>query len=218
MSARPVAVESEPAARRARRGPLTRTQILDAALRLFSVKGFARTSVRDIAQAAGITDAAIYYHFDSKRELFEALIEERGFTAAIEGLERAEVTVGPEEAIPGIAQRALELMYANRDLMTVLLVEALAGDAVAADEYRMLAERWEKAQARILRVYAKQGAIRITDIDELAHQLAITVIGVFADYMVSSSDQPADGSVPPALSAHVRAAMCHIIRGITAKG
>jgi AcrR family transcriptional regulator len=92
-----------PRARKLRRGPLTRKQILDASLRLFSEKGFAGTSVRDIAQAAGITDAAIYYHFASKRDLFEALIEERGFGAALESLERAEITVGPREAIPQIA-------------------------------------------------------------------------------------------------------------------
>ena len=72
-------------ARKLRRGPLTRKQILDASLKLFSERGFARTSVRDIGQAAGITDAAIYYHFASKRDLFEALIEERGFTAALVG-------------------------------------------------------------------------------------------------------------------------------------
>ncbi len=55
--------------RRTRRGPRTRKQILDASLRLFSERGFARTTVRDIARAAGITDAAIFYHFQSKRDL-----------------------------------------------------------------------------------------------------------------------------------------------------
>ena len=40
-----------PRARKLRQGPVTREQILDASLRLFSEKGFARTSVRDIAQA-----------------------------------------------------------------------------------------------------------------------------------------------------------------------
>jgi hypothetical protein len=47
--------------RQTRRGPHTRKQILDASLHLFSERGFTRTTVRDIATAAGITDAAIYY-------------------------------------------------------------------------------------------------------------------------------------------------------------
>ncbi len=202
--------------RKLRRGPLTRKQILDAALRLFSEKGFARTSVRDIAQVAGITDAAIYYHFASKRDLFEALIEERGFTAALEGLERAEVNVGPEEAIPLIATNALQLMYANRDLMKVLMVEAIAEDPVAAEEYGILVDRWEKAEARILRVYAGQGVLRTELVEELAKQLVVTVIGAFADHLMSPAPPAAaDGAPPPALLRQVQAAMQHIVQGIT---
>src|SRR5512132_1210412 len=76
--------------KRTRRGPYTRKQILDASLRLFSERGFARTTVRDIAREAGITDAAIYYHFESKRDLLEALVDERGFLTSLQNLERVE--------------------------------------------------------------------------------------------------------------------------------
>jgi AcrR family transcriptional regulator len=212
-----IAPKIEPAARprKLRRGPLTRTQILDASLRLFSEKGFARTSVRDIAQAAGITDAAIYYHFASKRDLFEALIDERGFTAALEGLERAEITVGPREAITGIAIGALEFIYGNRDLMKVLMLEAMAEDPVAAEEYRILFERWARAEARILRHYAEHGQLRTEAIDELATQLVLTVLGVFADYLMKPAAGPAPDTPPADLMRHVEVAMQHIVQGIT---
>jgi AcrR family transcriptional regulator len=207
-------------ARKLRRGPLTRKQILDAALTLFSERGTARSSVRDIAQIAGITDAAIYYHFPSKRELFEALIEERGFTAALQNLETADITdaagVAPADAIQRIAQGALELMYANRGFMKVLMVEAMAEDPVAAEEYRILVERWEKAEARILKIYAAQGILRTQEVDELAKQLVVTVIGVFADYLMSPvTATPIDPEPPPELMRHVRIAMQHLMQGIT---
>jgi AcrR family transcriptional regulator len=198
-----------------RRGPLTRTQILDASLRLFSEKGFARTSVRDIAQAAGITDAAIYYHFASKRDLFEALIEERGFTEALENLERAEITVGPREAITGIALGAMEFIYSNRDVMKVLMLEAMAQDPVAAEEYRILADRWQRAEARILRHYAGHGQLRTEAIDELATQLVITVLGVFADHLMKPTAATVSDVPPPELMRHLEAAMEHIVQGIT---
>ena len=204
--------------RKLRHGPVTREQILDASLRLFSEKGFARTSVRDIAQAAGITDAAIYYHFASKRDLFEALIEERGFTAALEGLERAEVTIPPQEAIPGIAINALQFIYNNRDLMKVLMLEAMADDPVATEEYSILVERWKRAEARILRVYVDQGLLRTQDVDELASQLVVTVLGIFADYLMSPAASRDNGAVPPALTRHVESAMHHIVQGIIAAG
>jgi AcrR family transcriptional regulator len=203
--------------RKLRRGPLTRKQILDAALALFSDKGFARTSVRDIARAAGITDAAIYYHFASKRELFEALIEERGFTAALESLERAEITIGPREAIPLLALNSLSFIFQNRDLMKMLLVEAVAQDAVATEEYRILVERWERAMARILRFYAERGQLETQDVDELATQLVITVLGAFSDYLMSPNPA-SNGAVPYELHHNVEVAMRNIVQGIVAPG
>lgn len=204
--------------RKLRRGPLTRKQILDASLRLFSDKGFARTSVRDIAQAAGITDAAIYYHFDSKRDLFEALLDERGFTSALESLERAEVSernIAPREAVVSLATGALEFIYQNKDLMKVLMLEAMAEDEVAAEEYRALVERWERALARILRHYAERGLLRTEAVDELATQIAVTVIGAFADYMMTPAKERPVDTPPPALMRHVEVAMQHVVQGIT---
>jgi AcrR family transcriptional regulator len=216
-TAREPAIVQPRRTRKLRHGPVTREQILDAALRLFSDKGFARTSVRDIAQIAGITDAAIYYHFASKRDLFEALIEERGFTEALDRLETAEITVGPREAIPGIAIGALEFIYQNRDLMKVLMIEAMAQDPVAAEEYELLVDRWKKAEARILRYYAEHGELRTEHVDELASQLVITVLGVFADYMMRPVSEPPE-DVPDELRQHVETAMLHIVQGITAPG
>ena len=54
----------------------TRQDLLDAALTVFSQKGYTATRLEDVAQSAGVTRGAIYYHFGSKAELFSALIEE----------------------------------------------------------------------------------------------------------------------------------------------
>lgn len=47
----------------------TRNRILDAALRLFRERGFAETTMRDVATAAGVATGAAYYYFRSKEEL-----------------------------------------------------------------------------------------------------------------------------------------------------
>nr|WP_245404697.1 TetR/AcrR family transcriptional regulator [Ancylobacter gelatini] len=60
--------------RRGRDGAETRARIEAEALRLFAEKGVASTSVRDLAQAVGVSEGALYRHFASKealaRELF----------------------------------------------------------------------------------------------------------------------------------------------------
>ncbi|HEX9686603.1 MAG TPA: TetR family transcriptional regulator [Burkholderiales bacterium] len=52
----------------------TRDHILDAAERMFSARGVSRTSLEDIASAAGVTRGAIYWHFRDKSDLFAAMV------------------------------------------------------------------------------------------------------------------------------------------------
>jgi len=53
----------------------TRQHILDVAMRLFSRQGVSSTSLAEIAQAAGVTRGAIYWHFKNKSDLFSEIWE-----------------------------------------------------------------------------------------------------------------------------------------------
>ncbi|MEW5788731.1 MAG: TetR family transcriptional regulator [Pseudomonadota bacterium] len=55
---------------------LTRQQILDAALLVFHQRGVSRTTLDQIARAAGVTRGAVYWHFANKTELFFAMREQ----------------------------------------------------------------------------------------------------------------------------------------------
>jgi AcrR family transcriptional regulator len=60
-----------PAARR-------RRQLLDVALHVFATQGFHRTSMDDVAEAAGVTKPVLYQHFRSKRALYLELLDDVG--------------------------------------------------------------------------------------------------------------------------------------------
>ena len=55
-----------------------REQILDVALEVFATHGFHGASMNDVADAVGVTKPVLYQHFDSKRDLYQALIDEVG--------------------------------------------------------------------------------------------------------------------------------------------
>jgi AcrR family transcriptional regulator len=59
-------------------------QILDAALTVFSEKGFATATTAEIAKAAGVAEGTIYNYFSSKRELFIAVIKNFIITAPLQ--------------------------------------------------------------------------------------------------------------------------------------
>jgi AcrR family transcriptional regulator len=49
---------------------------MDAAILLFTTRGYAATSVREIVEMAGVTKPALYYHFQSKEGIYVAIIED----------------------------------------------------------------------------------------------------------------------------------------------
>ena len=53
----------------------TRNRILDAAEAVFHARGVARPSLADIAEAAGVTRGAIYWHFKNKSDVFAAMCD-----------------------------------------------------------------------------------------------------------------------------------------------
>ena len=85
----------------------TRDSILDAAEQLFVKQGVARTTLQDIASAVGVTRGAIYWHFEDKGAMFNAMMErakmplesamqllnEAGHTAPLDALRDAIVCV-----------------------------------------------------------------------------------------------------------------------------
>src|SRR5260370_426504 len=106
--------------------PDTRTRILDAALDVFSEHGFDGSSLQQIADRLDLTKAALYYHFHSKDELLEALVE-----PAITGLDEILDGCSGEPDTPArrrqfmksyldylLRQRRL-IAYISRDLATL---------------------------------------------------------------------------------------------------
>jgi AcrR family transcriptional regulator len=55
-----------------------REQILDVAVGVFARNGFHDTSMNDVAEVAGVTKPVLYQHFDSKQDLYLALLDEAG--------------------------------------------------------------------------------------------------------------------------------------------
>lgn len=59
-----------------KRSERSRTQVLDAALRLFSTQGYRGTSMRDIAVAADVSTGNVYHQFPDKETIFRTLLDE----------------------------------------------------------------------------------------------------------------------------------------------
>ncbi len=98
----------------------TRQAILDAARELFLSKGFQETSTRDIAKAVGITQPALYHHFDDKEVIFLQVIQTVGASIKerIDAINAQQTTLSPEDRLMQITQVLTDAH--PRDIFTVI--------------------------------------------------------------------------------------------------
>lgn len=92
-----------------------RTRILEEAAALFVERGYAETSLRGIAAAAGMKAGSVYYHFESKDEIIESVLHE-GMVAVNDAFDAAaEATQGrsAEERLTAHVSAHLEALFAH---------------------------------------------------------------------------------------------------------
>ena len=70
-----------------------RRQIVDVAMRLFSERGFRGTTTKEIATAAGVSEAIIFRHFATKEELYTAIIDHKACSGEMADMERPVPTI-----------------------------------------------------------------------------------------------------------------------------
>ncbi|MCP8710750.1 MULTISPECIES: TetR/AcrR family transcriptional regulator [unclassified Streptomyces] len=134
---------------------MTRRLLLESGLELFKTKGYAATTVDDIATAAGTTRVTFYAYFPSRSDLMRALIDEQ-LNETLQRVRSPEhgstardlvetVTEGTQEAITAWLRRTAELWPAVRPIIRI------GRDASVVDpDLPDLVERWlEEAIADI---------------------------------------------------------------------
>lgn len=94
-----------------------RAALLRAAAAVFSERGFRDASVDDIAHRAGYSKGAIYWHFESKDDLFFALLEERLERPTREMIELLESAPPEQDMGPEASRRFAELLESERELL-----------------------------------------------------------------------------------------------------
>jgi len=87
-----------------------REHIIDAAMRVFSQKGFTKATNKDIAREAGITPGLIYYYFESKEALLKAIIETRSPVQLLNSLPQQMFELPPEMFLRFLIQRVLGIV------------------------------------------------------------------------------------------------------------
>lgn len=189
----------------------TRLHILDAALRVFHERGVSRTTLEEVARAAGVTRGAVYWHFANKTELFFAVREQISLPLLDKGHslilaeDLADPLDGIEQSILAFFQAILEDGRVRQMFEIIFLrceyVEEFAGVLEElnkpAMQFRIDAElAYRRAQAKgTLRASLDPGALAL---DTLAF-----VRGLFHQFLSSPQDGAWPERIPAMIHTHL---------------
>jgi AcrR family transcriptional regulator len=101
--------------------------IIDAALKVFSRKGYADTRMADIAREADMSYGLVYHYFENKEKLFDAIVEEwwTGFYNELEELQKRPVPTG--EKLVGIIRYILSVYASKPNQISIFVTEVSRG-------------------------------------------------------------------------------------------
>jgi AcrR family transcriptional regulator len=181
-----------------RKTPAQRAKILDAALDVFGRSGFRGGSLREIAEAVGMSQAGLLHHFTDKTGVLTALLDRRDELAV-------PFFSGPRGIDTLLAAAAvIESNQANRgatELFCVLSAEATSADHPAHEYFVARHERFRALFTDAMRLMAKRGELRAgVDIESAAAMILAVMDGLQLQWLLD----PTSVDVSASLRTHLQ--------------
>jgi AcrR family transcriptional regulator len=158
-----------------------RERILDAASRLIASKGYAATTVRDIASAAGLNLAMIHYYFGNKEGLYRAIFEEK-IVAVQRILAEAALSEGTcRERLERFVRAYARFLCRHSHFARIVQQEFLSGGTMIQEVFRPQIARNYGLLRGILEDGVRSGEFRVVDL-EIA---PVSIVGMIAFFVLA---------------------------------
>jgi len=167
----------------------TYEKILSTAQRLFTRQGYTATSVRQVAEAAGIGKATIYHHFPDKQAILTALLQRNiGRMEAALRLVRAEAE--PRRRIQVAAEASIDFLIESADIMQITRRELPGGREQMLGGYARFFKEYMALLEDAIERGIEQGIFRPVNPTDAARALMTMIQGTFAmAYLVNERSQ-----------------------------
>ena len=137
-----------------------RDQILEAALRIFARKGFAESTVDEIAVGAGLAKATLYLYFPSKEVLLQKLVDHYRLVPDLGELMESIRNLPPASGIPRLVAGIWRQIKEHKDLAHVLVREIFSNPQRAKLYTEQIRLPGQKPLASYLETWMKRGKLK----------------------------------------------------------
>ena len=147
---------------RARQADQRRSELIEAALRLFAERGFRATTIADIASATGTAHGLVYHYFGSKDELLAAVLGRYSFLPRLQALLEVSPDRPASEVLSEIAIGLSAMLRDRPELLRLVVAEAPTNPIVATALAKVTGEGLE-VLTEYLRARIEAGELRVHD-------------------------------------------------------
>lgn len=155
-----------------------RGQILDGATKVFAERGFHRSTVKEIAREAGVSEGTIYNYFEDKDALLVGILHRLNETEHRGGdFERAR-DMEFQGFLEEYLRQRTSLILQNREVFRAVLPELLVNDRPRELYLRQLVAPTMKIAEEYFQAMVEHGQIRAVNVSLAVRTLAGTVVGL----------------------------------------
>lgn len=159
--------------------PTARDRILVAAAHLYAMRGYSGTSIREIAERAGVTKPLIYYHFESKERLYGCLFQDAMQVGFQEVEKVLQSTVSPLERLKELIRAQVALARRAPGIYGfVHAVLTMPGLIPLGFDYKETGRRYLRLFTDVIEEGRRSGALRDLPAD-LMTAAPLSTLGIF---------------------------------------
>lgn len=194
----------------------TKQQIFDVAVELFHQKGYAGTTIREIARMVGIKESSIYNHYQNKEEIFGCILDD--FKKGIASNRPSEnelvnlvAAISPAEIIKLIFLKYVRNEEVKYDkIARIIFIEQYINERAGDFFMKYLVEEPIAYYERILTMLAAAGRIEDADYTSLTEELHYGFLGLMMEHAHAKIGEQRDDKMLQKMVRHVDFVFEHV--------
>ena len=155
-------------------------KIIDHAEALFAEKGFSGASTQEIADSAGLPKSNIHYYFNTKQELYTAVLNDI-LSDWMHDADIFQVSDDPELALRAYIRKKMEHSFSRPLGSRVWAMEIIQGGAIFGKEIKSTLIKWDREIVQRLQVWIDEGKLQDTNPQALLNMIWATT-QYYADF------------------------------------
>lgn len=191
-----------------RNGTHTKQLILDAALELYSEKGYSNTSIRELVKKVGIRESSLYNHFKSKEEILDTILKNYGLVVLVNKIDKgsfSDIIDDPPTFLKRLAEEIIDTLQdeKNTKFQRIMIMETFTVKKAREILIQSIFQRGRRIGSTVFKHWIEKGLIKPNDPVQLLNMFMLPLGAMQIEHLLLSFDNEDIRPVMSSIHKHV---------------